>query len=127
MYHGQRITQGSGAGHWRVDNELQDLNMRTRFACRGNDMWYLGRRPPGSIGDDSAMRANLYEWTVNLFNDGYVSTPGISIIFPDAELLPNGQIDPANLGGYIRAGDPHYLLNWIVLDDGTLEGVPNAP
>jgi hypothetical protein len=87
-------------------------------------MWY-----PGAALAESTPRTHLttamHDWGVQLFNDGYVSTLGLRLIYNPPEGSQVGEIDPANPGTLVmRNGgsaaynywDP-YTLNWLTYDD----------
>jgi hypothetical protein len=125
VFHAHRSIAGSLDVHWRVNQTDPVANARRGWSCpEGGGMWY-----PGAALAESTPRTHLttamHDWGVQLFNDGYVSTLGLRLIYNPPEGSQVGEIDPANPGTLVmRNGgsaaynywDP-YTLNWLTYDD----------
>lgn len=128
----------AGNQAWRVrngDTGEDGRNQRSGFDCpelagRPTTLWVGAPRAPEDLIDD--FEVAFAEWTHRLFNEGYVSTPGLELILEAAPRLPDGQIDPsyyhlvADGDSYVPPNEPWspyidpYRMNWLVMENGGL-------
>ena len=110
VYHASDIRWQVGGG-WRVEGrDFGGFNSRDGWECPGTpgeSLWYIGspRDLTGLDQDNTIFWTSLQRWAEDLFRAGYVGGPAQTLLFRGSATLVNGDINPANPGQLVRAGD----------------------
>ncbi|KAL2211280.1 chitinase [Sarocladium strictum] len=136
LFHGQRWMQPVSIVGWRVNGNAERLGTihaspnadRSGWECPGNQVWYIGRDPPGRPDEFTNL---LARWGRNLYLDHYVNVAGLRMVIEAPPGTNPGVLDPRNPGtivpehsqSTVAQGEDPYDLNWVVApnpSDGTL-------
>lgn len=103
VFHGQVARSFSpSAGAWRVDGNLatNPLTARRGWDCPESEggYWYVGYPDTSTTTQYERMQ----RWGEMLWNEGYVSTPGLRLIVEPPEGDLGGEVDPERPGYVVR-------------------------
>ncbi|KAK1622587.1 hypothetical protein BDP81DRAFT_485358 [Colletotrichum phormii] len=124
VFHGYESNEVPGSGQaWRVDNTGSNSE-RDGFSCPDDQLWWVGSErdlPTDQFEFDMVFFERFQQWGRVLFDDGYLATRGLDLIFTNqggSRVNNNGNEDlnPDNQGLLLRGGRAHPGFGVIMQD-----------